>query len=676
VTFHTVRDYFCDCHILTNVYVSKHHHSHHSHLIDNGIISTTAIVFCPNHSTFQYACGGWISNTTIPEKESRYVRSFNGIADRNKVVLQSILENPAHEKIHRFYKSCMDTERVEREGVKKPLTILNFIQYHLRNSTASTLKKSTFEVAGYLRRFGIQSFLSFSSEVDKKNPDRYIARITQNGVLSLPRSVYTSETKVGLRQLYLLHITNMFALLNVSDASDMALRVLEVETTLATIFQPSHDLRNPFKSYNPLSISLVKREFPGIEWDAYTAAFGTSPQRINVAAPNFIGTLSEMMPGFTIAQLEAYLKWRALHTLQDFMPQVFRNENFDFFGKVIQGLSAPRTRTELCIESAGESIGFEVGKKFVDIAFPEQARQKAKEMIDDIQSALRGTLQNVNWMDIVTKGRALQKLSKVKDFVGSPNYWPSYESVEVCDSYFDNKINYQILSSSRSAARVDQAVNKDLWPIPPQTVNAFYDPPRNSINFPAAIMANPFFSEQFPAAMNYGGIGLVISHEYSHGYDDQGRMYDGDGRLEDWWTSETSDKFKERAQCLVDQYSAFEPLPGFTIDGAMTVGENLADGIGIKLAYLALKNRIDDEGGLSDSIVPGFNRYQLFYLSFAQSWCSVERREETIRRLEQDVHSPPRFRILGPLQNSPHFADTFQCPIGSYMNPKSKCEIF
>lgn len=631
----------------------------------------------PCDDFYQYSCGGWLGNVTLPEQLSRYVRTFNGIEDANREFLYSIVNDPSNDLIHSFYTSCMDTEAIEVEGIHRLQSIFDYIDMHAGNATTSTMLQKMYHIAGYLRRYDISLFLSSGVVTDVKNPQRYITQIGQSGMIGLSASQYISAKDETICEQYKDHITRMFELVGLPHSRQHAQLVFSVESRLAEVTEPSENLRDPERSNNMFSVEQLKREMPNIDWDAYFMSFGIQPTIVNVASLEYIQYLSDLMKQLTFNEMIAYFKWRTLTKLQEFMPKRFRDENFNFFSRKLRGIHSVPSREEICLDSTTNTIGFALGKKFVEQAFSTDSKETVQRMVDDIESSLKSTLETVPWMDEITKKRALQKLSNIRQHIGYPQEWETYGSYNSSLSFFDNQLNMLMISSRHMAQRVEQPVNPHHWSIPPQVVNAFYSPVRNSINFPAAILSTPFFDKDFPDAMNYGAIGFVISHEFLHAFDDQGRKYDSHGRLEDWWTPEASLAYQNRIQCIAEQYSNFEPVDGCTINGNLTLGENISDSGAIHQAYKALRHRIGDIVGKSpSSIIPSLTEYQLFYVSFAQAWCAIETEEETRQRLSLDVHSPPRFRVLGTLQNSEHFSQAFSCPSRSGMNPEKKCHVF
>jgi putative endopeptidase len=370
-----------------------------------------------------------------------------------------------------------------------------------------------------------------------------------------------------------------------------------------------------------------------------------------------------------------YLRWVVLHEVVDYLAAAFRHENFNFFGKVIDGSKAERARTDICIDSTDESIGFLLSQYYVNAVFPAESKQIAKKLIEDVETSVKITLNQSEWMESVTKQKALVKLSLFTEMIGYPDNWPKYEFSISANNYFNNKLAARSYSYNETVSKPGKPVDHSEWEMTPETVNAYYEPTLNDIVFPAAILQAPFFDKMYPSSMNYGAIGMVMSHEAYHGFDDQGRLYDGHGKLENWWTSQDAVRFQARAKCLVDQYNGFSPLPGYHVNGNLTLGENIADNAGMKNAFMTY-NRVAGPDAKKESILKGFTNQQLFFIAYGQLWCTKARDEVVKQRLLTDPHSPGKFRVVGPLQNLQGFADTYNCPAGSTMNPQNKCVLF
>jgi len=415
---------------------------------------------------------------------------------------------------------------------------------------------------------------------------------------------------------------------------------------------------------------------PGLEWDIYFSKVGLSAYDGNVtlSVPSFYTNLSLLVP-LLGSTARPYLIARVMRVMSPLLSQPFRDAYFDFFSRMIQGQSQPSPRPQQCLESVDGYLGELLGKYYVEQAFPGSSETDAVALLDGIIDAMHADLDSLVWMDNVTRDRAYNKLSLVSHLIGSPAKPDNYAKVQVGADFFSNVKSARIYQTAKHFAQIGTPTDKFQWQMTAPTVNAYYDPTLNEMVFPAGILQQPFFNHSFPPEMNAGGIGMVMGHELTHGFDNQGRLYDGTGRLVNWWEPETSKKFDARVQCVIDQYSKFSPIPGVYVNGKLTQGENIADMGGIKNAYHALTVLLGD--AIRDpSIVSRLTRGQLFFTAFAQGWCT--KASDAYYRLHAatDPHSPPIFRVLGPLMNLPAFSTIFGCPAGSRMNPADRCEVW
>jgi putative endopeptidase len=532
----------------------------------------------PCDDFYQYACGGWLKNTSIPQESARYSRSFDVINRRNFEVLKNVLESdaPVDPSLRKFFSTCMGTQAIEQEGTGVLDSYLSIVDQLVEDPRTGSWE-NVWKFAGFLHTIRMTPFFEFHVEVDAKEPKNYLAQLGQAGIMMPDRSYYLEESEADTRAQYKVHITKMFTMLNVSNPEQRANDILNLEIALARIFVPGADLRDPFKTYNKKTTAELKQLAPSINWDAFKqAAYLSDNDNFNVAAPVYFENLSGLLEQFTLPQVSSYFKWILTHESSDYLPSRFRNETFAFFGKVLDGKKEQAPRSTQCIESTDESMGFLLSQYFVEREFSGESKTIALNMVHTIEDTFRDTLKKDDWLDEVTRERALNKLSLVGDMIGYPNPWPTY-NFTVSSSYIRNKLAARSDSYIKMKDKLKKPVSHTDWEMTPETVNAYYEPTLNVMVFPAAILQNPFFDKSFPTVMNYGGAGMVMGHELSHGFDDQGRLYDGYGKLENWWTPEVSNRFADKAQCLVKQYSNFEILPGYFINGNLTLGENIAD---------------------------------------------------------------------------------------------------
>lgn len=637
--------------------------------VADSVIKTLNRSIDPCIDFYQFACGGWLHDAVIPDDESRYTRSFSNIEKHNSEVLSSILNSTSDKMLSTFYESCMNTSGIDARGIDNIQSILELIDAKIDDEN---LIPSVFYMVGYLQKFKFINFFEIFSATDPGNPEINIAQLNQGG-LKIPKSIYTNESSPVFLK-YREHVATMFELVGLN--SSLAEYAIQVELSISKQFQSDEELDDPFATYNKMDYDQLKLRYSNLFFDYFISGIDTSFNYVNVLSVKYFDRLNDIIGFFDRKSFVAYLQWSTLNSVAEYLPKRISDEHFNFFGKILRGEETQPERSRICVTSADESIGFLVGKYFVEKTFPQEAKDLNIKMIKQVEEAFKEVLNKLDWMDEETKNAALTKLGQVVDRVGYPDQWPSYDSVTVQDDYFINKLAFRLFDVNKILDSFDKEVDRSLWEMTPSTVNAYYEPTSNTINFPAGILYAPYFSLDFPIEMNYGGVGLIMGHELSHGFDNHGRLYDGKGKLENWWSKESGEKFVSRTQCLVDQYNNFCPIEGHCVNGKLTLGENIADNAGLKEAFLALRATIGDEEGNKPSIVNFLTRYQLFFTAFAQGWCAKTRPEEVLRRLETDVHSPPEYRVIGSIVNSPFFGDAFQCSTGSPMNPENKCDIF
>jgi predicted metalloendopeptidase len=521
---------------------------------------------------------------------------------------------------------------------------------------------------------------NFYVTLDSKKPTINIAGFAQGG-LTLPyEGLYLEDDDdtVKIRKKFIDHMRNMFQLVGESQgtAINYANQVLEFETSIAKFTVPSDQLTDPFETYNKLDIDGLKRIAPGLAWDSFRAGLGSQFTQATVDVPSFYGNLSSLVSNTDISVLKVYLKFQVLTRYATRLSKPFRDEVFDFFGKTLRGVAEQPARNKTCIGYVDSHLGELLGKYFLDRAFPGASRERALSILIGIENAMENLLNQLDWMDEVTRERALDKLRKVHNMIGGPTNPRNYSEVDISPTaFFFNLIESERADAVLRVKMLEAPVDKTQWDMTPATVNAYYDPTRNQMVFPAGIQQQPFFNLTYPSSMNIGGIGMVMGHELTHGFDNQGRDFDGDGVLENWWEEETSRKFDEKVKCVIDQYSTYEIIKGVFINGKLTQGENIADMGGMKNAARHYKSVIGDDAN-KESIVSGLTNLQLFFVGFGQTWCEKATDQYYRVQVQTDPHSPAKFRVLGPLRNLPDFADTFHCPEGTFMNPTDRCQVW
>lgn len=649
--------------------------------IDLGAMDT-AVSPCTNF--YEYSCGLWRAKNPMPPDRARWGR-FDELAEHSLEVERNILEKAAQvtpgrsaldQKIGDFFAACMNEAAIESKGVTP-------IEPQLDEIDALRSKEQLAALLASLGKLGINGMFSFGSAPDFKDASRNIASIDQGG-LSLPDRDYymkTDATSAAIREKYQRHLANMFALLAKAlhtswDSNAKAAAVLKFETELAQASMDRAGRRDPNTRNHPTAVKDLNTLTPGFRWSAFFAGEGApSFQQLNVGNPEFFKQLAVTLNRTSVDDLKTYLTWRVLLDTAVSLPKAFVDENFDFFGKTLTGAKEIQPRWKRCVEETDGALGEALGQKYIEVAFSGPAKARALALVNEIERAMAQDIKTASWMTDATKKQALAKLAAVTNKIGYPDKWRDYSSVEIRRGDFTgNELRAGEFARRRNLAKIGKPVDKSEWSMTPPTVNAYYNPPENNINFPAGILQPPFYNPKADDGVNYGAIGVVVGHELTHGFDDQGRRYDGAGNLRDWWTPEDAANFTARADCIVNEYGGFSPVDGVKLNGRLTLGENAADNGGLHLAYAALMN------DLATQTLPksddGFTQQQLFFIGYAQIWCQNVTDTESRRRAIIDPHSPGQFRVNGVLQNSPEFESAFSCKTGDPMVSANACRVW
>jgi putative endopeptidase len=637
----------------------------------------------PCQDFYQYACGSWRETTKLPADQVRWGRGFSEITERNRTVNRSILENaarspgddPNRQKLGWFYGTCMDEAGIAAAGTKP-------IEGWMKDVGKVKDAAGLMTTVGKMHAASIPGLFGLGVEGDFKDPNTNIGQMFQGG-LNLPdRDYYLSEdqAKKDIRDKYVAFVAKMFEMYG--DKPDAAKakagRVLAFETELAKNSRPRAELRDPDKTYNKLDREGLQKLTPKLDWDGYFKAMGhPEVTQLNVAVPEFFQGLEKLAYATEPATLQAYLQWDVLRDAAPALPKNFDDENFNFYGKTLQGQKEQQARWKRCVAQTDGALGEILGQEFIKQSFPGDSKKIARDLVETIQTAFSNNLPSLEWMDDTTRQRALGKKAAIANKIGYPDKWRDYSKLKIKKGdYFANLLAAGRFEFEREAAKIGKPVDKTEWGMTPPTVNAYYNPLNNEMVFPAGILQPPFFSKEFPAAMNYGGIGMVMGHELTHGFDDQGRKFDASGKLTEWWEPSVSTKFDERAACIEKQYGSYEVQPELKLNGKLTLGENIADNGGIKEAFNAYKAYEAKHPGMEKPAVPGMTNDQLLFVAFAQTWCSLATPEIERVLVTVDPHSPPKFRVNGPLSNYDQFSQTFQCAEGTPMRPKDACEVW
>ena len=626
---------------------------------------------------FQYACGGWIAANPIPPDRSRWGR-FDELQDRNSEILHTVLEaaaagpDPESQKIGDYYASCMDEPAIAAKGIAPLQPLLTKID-------AVKTARELAPLVAELHTIQVGVFFGFGSEADFKDASLEMAIADQGGMGLPERDYYLRDDakSVELRQQYVTHVGKMLGLLGGAASGNSAAtaqNVMGIETALAKGALDVTSRRDPNKIYHKLTAAELQALTPDFRWQTYFDGIGAPPiYALNVTEPDFFKALGQVIASTPIDDLKAYLRWHVVHASVPELPAPFINENFEFYGKALTGAKELRPRWKRCVQYTDSDLGEALGQAFVKATFSPGAKADTLKMVHEIEGALEQDINTLTWMTPATKREALVKLKAVADKIGYPDKWRDYSALKIVrGDALGNSQRANAFEFHRQLAKIGKPTDKSEWGMTPSTVNAYYNPLQNNINFPAGILQPPFYSASHDPALNYGGAGSVIGHELTHGFDDQGRQFDARGNLKEWWTPPDANAFTERAQCVVDQYGSYTAVDDVKLNGKLTLGENVADNGGLRLALAAYLSHAAGTAAPQD----GFTPEQRFFLGFGQVWCEA-RRPEVSRMLAQvDPHSPGRSRANGVVSNMPEFQKAFSCRQDAPMVRQTQCRVW
>ncbi|MEO6050477.1 MAG: M13 family metallopeptidase, partial [Pyrinomonadaceae bacterium] len=630
---------------------------------------------------FQYANGTWIKNTEIPPSQSRW-GSFNILADNNRAILKSVLETAAKTKspassdaqlIGDYYNACMDETAIEKAGIKPLEPIFKQIN---KMKTSKDVQKEIAE----LHNSGMGVLFGFGAGQDLKNSNQVIANVGQGG-LSLPNKDYYTKTdakSVETRAKFVEYMTNMFKLMgdNADTAAANAKMVMDVQTRLANASMAPVELRNPENRYNKIAFSETAKITPDFSWADYVAARGVSPlSEINMPGTKFFMEMNAMIKNLPVETWKTYMRFMVLNQSADTLSKKFDDERFNFYGRYLNGTKEQQPRWKRCVAATDGSVGEALGTEFVKQAFTPMAKARMDELISNLFASMNERIDGLKWMSAETKPEAHKKLNAIKRKIGYPDVLRGYKGLDIGKkSYFDNDVRSAKFQVKRNLDDLGKPVDRTRWGMTPPTVNAYYSGTFNEIVFPAGILQPPFFNFEADDAINYGGIGGVIGHEISHGFDDQGSKFDADGNLKSWWTDDDRKKFEERATCVADQFGKYEVQPDLFINGRLTLGENIGDFSGLTISYAAFQKSM--EGKKRPENIDGFTPEQRFFLGWAQVWAAKSTAEAERSQVLGDPHSAAKWRVNGPTSNMPEFASAFGCKTGAKMIREKVCQIW
>jgi putative endopeptidase len=627
---------------------------------------------------FKYSCGGWMKNNPIPPDQSSW-DTYSKMQDDNLGRLRGILEaasvpdpkrNAATQKIGDYYSACVDEKAIDAKGAEP-------LRPELDRIAKISSKADIAGVAAAMVHDGV--LFRFGSNQDLRDASQVIAQVDQGG-LGLPdRDYYTKEDakSVDLRKAYVAHVQKMFVLLGDQPdaAAAEAQTVMRIETELAKGSMTRVQRRDPKSLDHKMTNDDLQKLVPEFQWYVYFTKVGLpSLPSLNVASPGFFKALNTELEKESVADWKTYLRWHLVHADAPFLSQAFLNENFDFYGKTLRGQQQLQPRWKRCTEYVDDDLGEALGQVYVEKYFSADAKQQASKMVKEIEAAMEQDINSLPWMSAATKPMALQKLHAMANKIGYPDKWRDYSKLEIVrGDALGNVVRARKFEFDRELAKIGKPVDHGEWDMTPPTVNAYYNPQMNDINFPAGVLQPPAFDPTSDAAPNYGDTGGTIGHELTHGFDDEGRQFDAQGNLRDWWTADDGKEFVKRASCISDQYSTYTIIDDIKINGKLTLGEDVADLGGLILAYMAWKTDTKGENLQPlDDLTPD----QRFFVGYGQSWCGESRDETKRMRATVDPHSPEKYRTNGVVSNMPEFQEAFHCKAGAPMVNQNRCRVW
>lgn len=625
-----------------------------------------------NTDFYQYACGGWMKKFPLPAEYARY-GSFDKLQEDNQKQVKELVEGLAKQpqkegsvaaKIGDLFNIGMDSVSLDKNGIAPIKPMLDAIA-GIKDA------KGLQQQLAMLHKQYISPFFYLNVSADQKDSKMNILNIYQGG-LGLPdRDYYIADdaNSKEIRAKYQEHIARMFELAGFTKdiATKNAATILNLETVLAKASLSREELRDPAKNYNKMALADLQKTAPNLDWKAFFGSIGAGEvTAVNVGQPSFIKVADEQLKKTSLEDLKTYLTWNVINESAAFLTSAMEKQNFEFYGKTLSGKEVMKARWKRVVETLNSSLGEAVGQLYVEKYFPPAAKEKMLNLVTNLRSSLGERIAASPWMSDATKAKAKEKLAAIKVKIGYPDKWRDYSSLEIKkDSYWDNMLRSRAFEFSYNINKISKPVDPTEWQMTPQTVNAYYEPTANEICFPAAILQPPFFDFNADDAVNYGAIGVVIGHEMTHGFDDQGRQYDKEGNLNDWWSKEDSDKFNARTKVLVDHFNQIKVLDTLHANGVFTLGENIADQGGLQVSYYALGKAL--EKNPAPEKIDGFTPQQRFFLAYANVWAQNIRDKEIQRRTKVDPHSLGKWRVNGALPHVEAFLKAFDIKEGDAM---------
>ncbi|MCR4680477.1 MAG: M13 family metallopeptidase [Bacteroidales bacterium] len=638
----------------------------------------------PTVDFYQYACGGWQKMNPMGPEYARY-GSFDVLGENNKQQIKDLVTKLASKKqlggtieqqVGDLYKIGMDSVKLQNQGAQPIQAQLQKIAIMKRDMLPTTIAQMHLQ--------GIYPFFALYASSDPDNSDMTIAHLWQSGLGIGDRDYYIEENQQHIRDEYIRLMAKMFIYSGYNKLAgftgfetEMARRVLDLETMMAIDFVDKTVLRDPYQTIHKCTPAEIQKMIPSISVYDYLNTLALQVDTINVGQPSYFTGLNHIVSVADLDVLRAYLAWNVIRSAASYLSDDFVNANFDFYGKVLSGKQENSPRWKRVIGTVESSLGEALGQMYVKAYFSPEAKSRMEQLVANLQWALGERIKNSSWMTDETKKNALGKLSTFRVKIGYPDKWRDYSSLKITDdSYYANVVRARRFETAYSLSKIGKPVDKNEWQMTPQTVNAYYEPNTNEICFPAGILQPPFFDMNADDAANYGAIGVVIGHEMTHGFDDQGRNYDLNGNLTDWWTEADSKAFTDRAQIIVDHFNNIEVAPGVYGNGSFTLGENIADNGGLNVSYAAFQ-KAKREGGIEGEM-DGFTPEQRFFLAYAAVWAANIRPEEILRRTKVDPHALGRWRVNGTLPHISAFYDAFNIKQGDpmWLAPEKRANIW
>lgn len=613
----------------------------------------------PQDNFYQYVNGTWLETTVIPEDKSNY-GSFTVLADAAEKNLKAIIDAAAGDnaiagsdaqKVGDMYRSFMDTTLIEKSGI-------NPIRDDLQRITAIN---NYDDIAIYMaesNRMSVQSPFVFFIDQDPKNSTEYIGFFHQSGLGMPDKSYYFDDKFAETREKYVAYIQQLLNLANDASTSENATKIMAIETEIAKHHWTRVENRDRDKTYNKFASANLSDAMPKFNWNAYLQTAGlTSADAFIVRQPSFFAGLDSVLLAFPVSDWQSYFTFKLIDAAAPFLSNDFVNARFEFRGKVLSGVTQNRPRWKRGVDAVESTLGEVLGRLYVEKHFKPKAKARMTELVHNLSKAFEIRINNLEWMSAETKKQALEKLSKFNFKIGYPDKWKDYSTLEIKpNELLQNMKRSAAVEYQREVSKLGNPIDRSEWFMTPQTVNAYYNPPMNEVVFPAAILQPPFFDMAADDAVNYGAIGAVIGHEFSHGFDDQGRKSDGNGNLRDWWTESDAENFSTRAKVMIEQYNGYSPIDSMNVNGELTLGENIADLAGLTVAYEAYSISLN---GKPAAEIDGFTGQQRFFLGWGQIWRRKYREAELRQRLLTDPHSPSEYRVNGIVSNMPTFYEAF-----------------